>query len=74
MIKLLDVVALTKSQPEFGLQVGDTGTVVDILGDGAAYFVEFMSYDGTTVAVEIVEADAVRLIEGRDMPQVRAMA
>jgi hypothetical protein len=48
--------------------------VVEILSDGAAYFVEFVSYDGTTIAVEAVEADAVRPIAGRDMPQVRAMA
>lgn len=51
MIRELDIVALTCDVPEDGLKRGDTGTVVDVLGDGAAFLVEFMDSDGDTIAV-----------------------
>jgi hypothetical protein len=74
MIAELEVVALTKPLPEFKLQAGDTGTVVMVLENGAAYIVEFTAYDGTTIAVETVEAGAVRPIAGREILQTRVLA
>lgn len=47
-LNLLDVVALTADLPEYNLQRGQVGTVVDILADGAAYEVEFSDRTGRT--------------------------
>ena len=60
MIEELDIVALTCDVPEDGLKRGDTGTVVDVLGDGAAFLVEFMDSDGDTIAVPFLTKDQVR--------------
>lgn len=46
--KLLDVVALTTDLPEYNLWRGQVGTVVEILGDGAAFEVEFSDRNGRT--------------------------
>lgn len=40
-VKLLDVVALTVDLPEYNLWRGQVGTVVEMLGNGAAFEVEF---------------------------------
>lgn len=47
-IKLLDVVALTVDLPEHDLRRGQVGTVVEILGAGAAFEVEFADREGRT--------------------------
>jgi hypothetical protein len=47
-IRLLDVVALTSRIPEYGLDRGQVGTVVDILADGQAFEVEFCDRAGRT--------------------------
>jgi fibrillarin-like rRNA methylase len=47
-IHLLDVVALTVDLQEYNLWRGQVGTVVEILGDGEAYEVEFSDRDGRT--------------------------
>jgi hypothetical protein len=49
-IQLLDVVALTEDLPEQTLWRGQVGTVVEILGDGVAYEVEFCDRHGRTYA------------------------
>ncbi len=49
-IKLLDVVALTVALPEHNLSRGQVGTVVEILGLGAAFLVEFSDDDGQSSA------------------------
>lgn len=41
IIKLFDVVALVTALPEYNLSSGQVGTVVEILGDGKAFEVEF---------------------------------
>jgi len=74
MISELDVVALSRAFPEYKLQAGDTGTVVDISPDGQWLTVEFMTHDGRTVAVETFEAGALREIGKQEMAQTRAMA
>ncbi len=60
VIEELDIVALTCDVPEEGLKRGDTGTVVHVLGDGAAFLVEFMDSDGDTIAVPFLTKDQVR--------------
>jgi hypothetical protein len=47
-VKLLDVVALVVDLPEQNLWQGQVGTVVEILGDGTAFEVEFSDRDGRT--------------------------
>lgn len=74
MIKELDVVALTRSFPDFGLQAGDTGTVVDVSPDQNWFMVEFITNDGRTIAVETFEADAIREIGKREITQTRVVA
>ncbi|WP_339461356.1 DUF4926 domain-containing protein [Nodularia spumigena] len=44
--KLLDVIALTADIPEYNLLRGQVGTIVEILGDGAAFEVEFSDKNG----------------------------
>ncbi len=47
-IKLLDVIALTIDLPEHNLQRGQVGTVVERLGEGKAFEVEFSDANGQT--------------------------
>lgn len=49
-IQLLEVVALTADVPEAHLRRGQVGTVVEILGGGSAFEVEFSDQDGQTYA------------------------
>ena len=48
-VKLLDVVALTHELPEKDLQLGQVGTVVELLAPDV-YEVEFTDNDGRTYA------------------------
>ena len=50
-INELDPVALTGDLPAHGLKRGDVGTAVLVHGKGAAFEVEFVGYDGRTVAL-----------------------
>jgi hypothetical protein len=59
-IRELDIVALTCDVPVEGLTRDDTGTVVHVLGDGAAFLVAFMDSDGETVTVPYLIKDQVR--------------
>ncbi|MDL2257868.1 DUF4926 domain-containing protein [Eubacteriales bacterium OttesenSCG-928-K08] len=47
MLKLLDVVHLKADDPDVGVFVKDTGTIVDVLSDGI-YTVEFIDDKGHT--------------------------
>jgi len=49
-IQLLEVVALTVDLPEANLFRGQVGTVVDVLGEGKAFEVEFSDRNGRTYA------------------------
>jgi ATP-dependent exoDNAse (exonuclease V) alpha subunit len=74
MIREHDSVVLTRDLPAVGLVAGDVGVVVHVYGNGAAYEVEFMRYDGKTIAVETLEAASVRDVGTRDVPHVRQLA
>lgn len=47
-VTLLDVVALTNDLPEYNLWRGQVGTVVEVLGRGEAFEVEFADRQGRT--------------------------
>ena len=74
MIEELDRVALTRDLVEHGLVAGDIGTVVAVHQDGAGYTLEFISLDGTSIAVVTLAAADVRASRPREVAHVRAMA
>ena len=73
-IKELDAVVLTCDLPEHGLKRGDVGTAVLAHGNGAAFEVEFVGYDGHTVALLTLEREQVRSLQANDIPHARALA
>jgi hypothetical protein len=73
-IKELDPVALTCDLPEHGLKQGDVGTAVLVHGAGEAFEVEFVGYDGHTVAIATLERNQVRPLRGSDIPHARELA
>ena len=73
-INELDAVALTCDLPKHGLVRGDVGTAVLVLGNGAAFEVEFVGYDGHTVALLTLERSQVRPLDTRDIPHARELA
>jgi hypothetical protein len=71
MIKELDSVVLTKDIPEYGLELGDIGTVVLVHGNGEGYEVEFMTLIEDTVAVISLKASQIRPIGKKEIAYVR---
>ena len=74
MIKDLEIVALTRPVPEYGLAVGDVGTVVMVYDGGKGFTVEFMTVKGKTIAIVTLDADAVRPVEEREIVNARQVA
>jgi hypothetical protein len=72
-IKGLDPVALTTDLPQHGLKRGDVGTAVLVHGNGDAFEVEFVGYDGHTVALLTLEHTQVRPLRASDIPHVREL-
>ena len=67
-----DLVVLTADLPgEDDLKAGDVGTIVHIHADREAFAVEFMAFDGNTVAVVTVPASQVRPVTGEDITHAR---
>ena len=50
------------------------GTAVLVHGDGEAFEVEFVGYDGHTVALVTLERDQVRPLQASDIPHARTLA
>jgi hypothetical protein len=73
-IKELDSIALTCDLPERGLKRGDVGTAVLMHREGAAFEVEFVGYDGHTVALLTLERSQVRSLHPNDIPHARELA
>jgi hypothetical protein len=71
-MKELDVVVLTKNLPDEALTAGDVGTIVGVYAGGKGYEVEFTSFEGSTVSVATVDADAIRPVTARDIKHVRS--
>lgn len=77
MIEELSAVVLLVDIPEYGLQAGDVGTVVDVHAQGApgaGYSVEFLTMSGDTIAVLELEAGQIRPTRSTDMVHVREVA
>jgi hypothetical protein len=74
MIKEFERVILNTDIPEFNLEKGDIGTVVMIHDNGAGYEVEFITLDGTTVAIQTLSANQIRMIKTSEIAHVRDIA
>jgi hypothetical protein len=73
MIHELDLVALAREIPEYGLQSGDVGTVVHCYKDRALE-VEFVTAGGNTIAVLTLDVADVHPMQGRQILHVRELA
>jgi hypothetical protein len=73
MMKELDRAVLTTDLPEFGLSVGDLGTIV-LVHDEQRYEVEFVTLEGETLAVVSLRADELRPVEPREIAHARVVS
>jgi len=53
MLELLDIVTLRNDDPETGIKAGTEGTIVDVLGNGKAFTVEFFDEDENTIEASL---------------------
>lgn len=65
------MVVLNSDKLTDGLHAGDVGAVVQVYANGAAYEVEFVDGDGTTVALLTLNASEVRPIGAGESLHVR---
>ena len=65
------MVVLNCDKPTSGLYAGDVGAVVHVYSNGAAYEVEFVDGDGTTVACITIESKDVRTIDRGELLHTR---
>lgn len=70
-IQELDPVALTTDVLDHRLKYGDLGTVVLVHGQGDAFEVEFVRFDGQTLALLTLSSSQVRTLSATDIPHVR---
>jgi hypothetical protein len=74
MIRELDTVVLSHDIEEHDLKRGDVGAVVHCFKDGAAFEVEFVTAEGTTVALLTLNRQDIRPVGGREILHVRELA
>ncbi len=67
-------VILTTDLSQHRLAAGDVGTVVHVYDDAAAFEVEFIALDGTSIAIVTVEKQQVRKILAREITHARQVA
>ena len=73
-IREFERVVLLHDMPSEGLSAGDVGVAVDLLQGGKGVIVEFMTFDGDTIAVVTLHAEQVRPIGRKDMIHIRQLA
>lgn len=66
-------VVLNEFLPHLGLEPGDVGVVVHVYGQGAAYDVEFLTFDGRTIGVETVDAADLRSVSAHGVVHEREL-
>ncbi len=67
-IGLLDTVALVVERPELGLSVGEVGAVVEILGNGEAFEVEFCTKGGQAYGLHALRANQIIALHNQGQP------
>jgi len=70
----LEMVALARDIPEFGLEAGDIGCVVLVHSGGRGFEIEFATIRGDTLAVVTLRSDDLRPVNGNEIPHARAVA
>lgn len=73
MLKLFDTVTLKNDDPETGVKAGTEGTIVDVLGNGKAFTVEFFDEDGNTIeaslrGIPLYRVHSSAITKGRNSP------
>ena len=74
MVQELDTVVLTHDVSEYGLERGDIGAVVHCYKDGLTFEVEFVTADGKTIAVLMLNKTDIRTTSGREVLHTRELA
>jgi hypothetical protein len=74
MMHELDTVVLVRDLDKYGLTQGDVGAVVHCYKDGVTFEVEFVTGEGTTIAVLTLSQQDIRLMHAREILHVRALA
>jgi hypothetical protein len=74
MIGEFERAILTTDLPEQRLEVGDVGTVVEVLAGGEGYIVEFMMLDGETIDVVVLKASQVRPVGAEEIAHARPLS
>ncbi len=74
MIRELDTVVLTHDIDEHDLEQGDIGAVVHCYSDGVAFEVEFVTAEGSTIALLTLNRADIRSVGGREVLHVRELA
>jgi hypothetical protein len=72
-IQEFEQVVLTEDLPDYRLQAGDVGVVVDITSNRKQYTLEFLTFEGETIAVVPVTPSQVRRIGNREIAHVRML-
>ena len=74
MIREMDMVVLTHDVPKHNLQKDDVGVIVHCYPKNLAYEVEFVTAEGTTVALLTLTSADIRPIADREILHVREVA
>jgi len=74
MIRELDTIVLVNDLEAHGLTHGDVGAVVHCYKDRVIFEVEFVTGEGTTIAVLTLSQQDIRPMHAREILHVRALA
>ena len=74
MIRELDTVVLVHDLEAYGLTHGDVGAVVHCYKDGITFEVEFVTGEGSTIAVLTLSQQDIRPMHAQEILHVRALA
>lgn len=71
MVHEYEEVVLLADKPQYGLEAGDMGTVVDVDKTGQQATLEFFALDGTTLAVVPVSIHDIRPVNSNEIAHAR---
>ncbi len=72
-MKEFDLISLTESFPEYGLEKGDVGAIVAVYDEGKGYEIEFTTYTGETIAVITVQPHQIRSLGEKELMSARSI-
>ena len=71
MFQEFEEVALTVDIPEYNLEMGDMGTIVDVDKTGQQVTLEFFALDGHTLAIVPVSIQSIWAVGSNEIAHVR---